>query len=950
MRRYSPSNPLGRPRGFILGLSLCTGLALPLALAAPALAAPQVHQNVDISQVYYRYVYVPAGSTYTWETTNLTGGADTVLHLWRWGQGEVGYDDDGGVGAASRVSYTNNTGSQQSLILIARSYSSNTTGTARLLQNGSTLTNTIPVAGQRLWVENGAGYVHETVQAPGGGVAPFMMALNSSRHLVDLDFTSGVGLQAAVEHPSTYFVVVGTPYASTGRVHVYSNDPADGDGDGLGAGLEAELGTCDNTSAAGCTDVHDAADTDRDGLPDGIEVFGVDGTNPQHLPAWGADPLHKDVFVELDYHDDFASNPFTESDAVAAQTSFSVGGAADLQNPDGLDGVRLHIDTGVAPSNSVNNTLVGNWGGSNAVPNDVEYGEAPNTHRHASRAGIFHYGLMTEGNGGGQGWRPGDRFTWGVRTWNRYVNSFSHELGHNLNLAHYGHANWGAANGKPNYLSLMNYAFGGSEFSTGQSNVVLNPALVNESVGIGADPSHLASGAFQRQIGLNDEVDWDFDGLYSGGGFAQLRAPVSYATWSGTSAFTKNEESMHSEADLPATTPTMIRGPGGRFYVFYVDDDRIMYRHALLNGDGWEGSCPGGDEIGDDCTSWSGAVEVPSSANARGVTAVYADGQVLLAFRTQWDSLRTIRASGANTAGTLTGWTGEHYHSAHTDKEPEAEFMRVDPAQFGGESLVVGLFYRERSSGQYRWRTMANGNSVGSTNRGAVLTTGGSTLSGTESPTFAAWPYDPMSTADGTTCGAITDSLGDVGLYCYDRGTNRFVDRTATAFPSVQPRTVGKPGLAYHAYRSLFGIPRENDANRGAFWLSVVQADPRWDFVDVWISDPVSTDANEALDDVTFPSARRGKVGNVWTNMLDGAGMAMYDDEELGAMKAVWIRQDGGDDNVPLGDVHLRFLPFADGGFRAEFRDGNDFQVMERGICLGISNGTACGPSSFGLD
>lgn len=918
-------------------------------MAAKAQAAPQVHQDVDITAVHYRYVYVPAGATYTWETTNLSSGADTVLHLWSWANGEVGYDDDGGPGVASRVSYTNTTSYQQSLILVTRSYSSNTHGTARLLQNGSTLVSSLPVGGERLWVENGTGYVHETVQAPGGDRAPLMMALSSSRRLLDLDFTSGVGLQAAVSHPSTYYVMVGTPVSGSGRVHVYSNDPTDNDGDGLGYGLEQELGTCDTASGTFCSGVHDLQDTDRDGLPDGAEVFGIDGSSPQELPAWGADPLHKDVFVELDYHDDFTTSPFTESDAVAAQATFNVGDAADLVNPDGLDGVRLHIDAGVNPANANNNTLIGDWGGANQVPDTVNYGSAPNTYRNPARAGVFRYGLMTNGSGGGQGWAPGDRFTWGVRTWNRYVDTFSHELGHNLNLHHYGHTNWGNANGKPNYLSLMNYAFGGSDFSTGESSVVLNPSIVNEGAGIGADATHIATGSFQREVGPNGEIDWDFDGEFSPSGFGQIKAPVSYATWSGTSAFTKNEESMHSESDLPATTPTIIRGPGGRMYVFYVDDDRIMYRQALMNGSQIEGSCPGGDDIGDDCANWSAAVTVPTSSNARGVTAVYADGHVLLAFRTQWDSLRTIRASGATSSGTLTGWTGERFHSAYTDKEPEAEFMRVDPAQFGGQSLVVGLFYRDKNSGQYRWRTLANANSSTSTYRGALMTATGGTLTGTESPTFAAWPYDPMSTSAGTTCGAITDTAGDVDLYCYDRATNRF-EQMNSAFTGSKPRTVGKPGLAYHAYRSVFGVPRAGDPARGAYWLSVVQAHSEWDFVDVWITDPISEDPGESLDDVYFPQSRRGKVGNVWSNMLDGAGMAMYDDADLGAMKAVWIRQDGGDNSSPLGAVHLRFLPFADGSFSAEFRDGNDFQVMERGICLGISNSADCGPSSFGLD
>lgn len=385
------------------------GLALPLALPAVGHAAPQVHEDVDISQVYFRYVTVAAGETVVWETTNLSLGADTVMHLWGWAAGEVRYDDDGGVGGASRLKYKNETGYTQGFYLIVRAYSSATQGNARLLRNGSTLVSSIPVGGRRLWVENGPGYLQETVQAPGGDAAPFMMALDASRHLVDIDFTSGVGSQAAVAHPDTYWVVVGTPTAGTGRVHVYSNDPGDADGDGLGAGLEAELGTCDVTTTVACSDVFNPADTDRDGLPDGIEIFGIDGAVPQHLAAWGAGPLHKDVFIELDYHDDFTVTPFLEQDAVAAQAAFAQGDAAALQNPDGEDGVRLHIDAGVVPTDPANITLIGDWGGSNPVPPEVSYHVAPETYRDGSRGGVFHYGLMSSGFGGGQGYRPGDR-------------------------------------------------------------------------------------------------------------------------------------------------------------------------------------------------------------------------------------------------------------------------------------------------------------------------------------------------------------------------------------------------------------------------------------------------------------------------------------------------------------------------------------------------------------
>jgi hypothetical protein len=83
-----------------------------------------------------------------------------------------------------------------------------------------------------------------------------------------------------------------------GAVELYVNDvrnAAFGDGDGLGAELEGDIGTDP-----------DNRDTDGDGLWDGFEVLGIRGAGlypDQALPTWGADPRHKDVFVETDYFD-----------------------------------------------------------------------------------------------------------------------------------------------------------------------------------------------------------------------------------------------------------------------------------------------------------------------------------------------------------------------------------------------------------------------------------------------------------------------------------------------------------------------------------------------------------------------------------------------------------------------------------------------------------------------
>ncbi|MEO0248152.1 MAG: hypothetical protein ABIN58_01160 [candidate division WOR-3 bacterium] len=78
-------------------------------------------------------------------------------------------------------------------------------------------------------------------------------------------------------------------------VDMYLNDVGHGDddGDGLGVDLENAIWTDP-----------DNRDTDGDGIFDGFEVLGIRGAGlfpDQALPTWGADPRHKDVFVETDY-------------------------------------------------------------------------------------------------------------------------------------------------------------------------------------------------------------------------------------------------------------------------------------------------------------------------------------------------------------------------------------------------------------------------------------------------------------------------------------------------------------------------------------------------------------------------------------------------------------------------------------------------------------------------
>ncbi len=85
-------------------------------------------------------------------------------------------------------------------------------------------------------------------------------------------------------------------------------------------------------------------DRDGDGLLDEWEEHGLDvngdGIVDLDLPALGADPDHKDLFVEVDAMSGHAPLPDTLDRVVQA---FAAAPAELIFNPDGLPGVRLHL-------------------------------------------------------------------------------------------------------------------------------------------------------------------------------------------------------------------------------------------------------------------------------------------------------------------------------------------------------------------------------------------------------------------------------------------------------------------------------------------------------------------------------------------------------------------------------------------------------------------------------
>jgi hypothetical protein len=334
------------------------------------------------SSVFLHRVSIPVNATRSWESQSLTGVADPVMHLLclsgtTWTQ--VLHNNDFS-GLNARISYTNTTAAARNCILVMRARTGTTQGTATVRYSTTPQVfedfEQSPVGGSIL---SGTSF-HRTVglelivtQRPNGSLAPFLLAFSSSARTT----VSGVRLGGTVSgsrlatSPSHESYLLGTVYdpelaakARAGNVRILTNDPAtDADGDGLGDLLEVDLFTCSGAAGTTCPNGRAPQDTDRDGLLDGEEILGVPGTQADladafALPRWGANPRQMDAFVEVDFTWPTyqAGHPLLQiAPGIAwswlhhVLSPYRAGPADHLKNPNGLNGLIVHLDLGFDP-------------------------------------------------------------------------------------------------------------------------------------------------------------------------------------------------------------------------------------------------------------------------------------------------------------------------------------------------------------------------------------------------------------------------------------------------------------------------------------------------------------------------------------------------------------------------------------------------------------------------
>lgn len=263
------------------------------------------------------------------------------------------------------------------------------------------------------------------------------------------------------------------------------------------------------------------ADDDKDGIQNGWEMNGYQKID---LPKMGADYQYKDLFVYMDYMDE----SYLPTDK-GFQTIVDIFANGAIKNPNGKTGVKIHLVKGKkVPLDR------------DLKPYARELRALKSKYFPRNYGPIFHYMVWAYkyNSGGSSGVSlgiPGHDFIVSLGSWGRRnteeakIGTFIHELGHNIGLKHGGadHGNW-----KPNYISVMNYAFqlnglpknGELTFDFQRfETLTLNERRLDERAGIGRTAASENYGTLyhcgkrkKKVPNVADGIDWDCNGRIGG--------------------------------------------------------------------------------------------------------------------------------------------------------------------------------------------------------------------------------------------------------------------------------------------------------------------------------------------------------------------------------------------------------------------------------------------------
>ncbi|MBK8492247.1 MAG: hypothetical protein IPL49_15530 [Saprospirales bacterium] len=303
-------------------------------------------------------------------------------------------------------------------------------------------------------------------------------------------------------------------------------------------------GGTSNTIVYRIADSLASLDSDGDGLLDDWEINGYDadgnGTIDVDLPALGANPHHKDLFVEVDWMNGFAPNNAIWNTIEAAFAN------APIMNANGGSGIAIHIDRGQAGAGGGGGTVL-------TATNFIRYdnsqvsgpGSTVNLYTlksanfNANRLNIYRYCIFANDNGYSPGSSGQAEDIWANDlfvslgafvpaggTNNQQVGTFIHEFGHTLNLRHGGFEN---TNRKPSYNSIMRYGDPGQFNGIDTDCDNRGNTVYTYSQGMRAD---LNENSLNENLGVcdNNAIDWNGNGAIQNPVSVSINSDATLAT------------------------------------------------------------------------------------------------------------------------------------------------------------------------------------------------------------------------------------------------------------------------------------------------------------------------------------------------------------------------------------------------------------------------------------
>ncbi|MGC5172127.1 hypothetical protein ACLQ2Q_15905 [Microbacterium sp. DT81.1] len=903
---------------------------------------------VNATEVSEVPIALTAGRRATFRTFGVDGVEDPVLHLLSPSGSQVAIINAQGAGGEEQLSYQPAVSGTFRVVLRAKTALS--TGRAGLTLNGEAWTDDLPFAGGLVKLHTiRAGEVLQTTPVPRGMSSVHSMYVIGGDGLNLLARRTG-GPAAALnwtadQDHQTVTVVAGalTP-GGGGAIRLTRNDAAisghDADHDGLGTELERSIGTCADYFGVRrgfrCSTATDPADTDGDGIDDGWEYLGkfhislgAGGfrTGRLPLPLWGANVRHKDLFLEVDmilrcpgdtelrmtpdnarlfaayYQDEIGSPSIARQDAHAAT----------LRNPDGKTGINVHLDTGVAPASEDDLTLYGDWGGYNVVDPELEecadnthYQTAWREHMDPARRGVFRHVLAHNGNGGQTAIGS---FAISGAISNAAV--LVHESGHAMYLGHSGPDRVTGdvdVNCKPNYPSVMNYAFQnlGAGFADGSGNVTLNNASLQESGAVDPDNTLLLDGledTFDYWVDrASGSVDWNRDGFMS----PATERVQAYAN-SRPGAACEYTRYNRSDLDEASDVSPAMSSLNGRVYTFYVrTDGRLRFAHTDSD---WSCEVPDADAA---CVTWSTPETLSQEATSVDVERVGTPGRLLVVYVDPGGRLVETRLTLG--AGGLQTWSP-------TTVLPDSSRASGEPSLARQGPCKAYLAYKT-ITGQLRHRqwTCVNGwgpetPALSDREQPIVL------------PDFASpgigYAYLGFRPNRGSFVGAFAETDGTLRLWRLNEITGQWVliERVDDV-----GRAEGRPALAW-----VSSATKTSDGRLYVAWLTH-PASPEDRTVRIAMS---HTSVRQLPNGHLARQFRIGLRTYLDNNSLRAAGISLLFDRESSSHLISAESRETGDES------YISIRPKADGINDFAYTGYNDWETIRTGLCLGVLKSTA---------